>query len=87
MNGEAPLAHVAYFNLGVACNEAGEQPRAARAFRDGLRVSSDFPRSRSISAVRSKCWGANGAAIEQWRRGLEHLAGVTGDAVANKTSC
>ncbi len=85
VNGEAPLAHVAYFNLGVACNEAGEQARAARAFRDGLRVSSDFP-PLSINLGRSlEMLGQPGAAIEQWRRGLEHVAGVTGDAVANKT--
>jgi len=84
LNGDQPLAHLAYFNLGVAQNEAGAAMQAARTFRDGVRAKPDFAPLRLNLGRALENLGQPKAALEQWRQGLEALTAVTGEAVERR---
>ena len=83
-NGDNPLVHAIYFNLGVCYGEAGEPLKAARAYRDGLRVKPDFLQLRiNLGRALENAGDPNGA-IAQWAQGLAQLSAVVGDAVSHK---
>ncbi len=84
-NGDHPLVHAVYFNLGVAYTEAGELLKAARAFRDGLRAKPDFTALRINLGRTLENLGDPKGAIMQWRDGLDRLAVINGEAVEQKS--
>jgi len=83
-NGDKPLAYIGYFNLGVAFNEAGDATKAARAFREGLRIEAAFTPLRINLGRALENLGLPKEAVDQWRMGLDTLAGVTGEAVERR---
>ena len=83
-NGDHPLAHAIYFNLGVCWHQAGASLKAARTQREALRVHPDFAPARINLGRALEIAGDPNGAVEQWRKGIERLGAVTGEAVAQK---
>jgi predicted O-linked N-acetylglucosamine transferase (SPINDLY family) len=84
LNGDQPIAYLGYFNLGVAYNEAADTMKAAKAFREGVRVQPGFAPLRINLGRALENLDQPQAAIDQWRLALDALSGVTGEAVERR---
>lgn len=78
------LAYMAYFNLAVILRNLDDHAGAINALSECSRLKPDFHQARiNLGRVYEDC-GHVGKAIDQWKRGLEGLAGVTPESVGLK---
>ncbi|MGE3930128.1 MAG: N-acetylglucosamine transferase [Hyphomonadaceae bacterium] len=86
MNGEHPLVFIAHFNCSTLQSQLGDAAGAEASLRAALQKNPDFaPAHINLGSALERRGGAK-EAVEQWKAGLERMAGVTGDAIGYKTT-
>jgi predicted O-linked N-acetylglucosamine transferase (SPINDLY family) len=83
-NGDSDVLYAIYFNYGVALNEIGDRAGAINAFRESIRLKSDFePPYINLGRVLEDA-GQVGAAISEWMKLVGKLSAINGETVAHK---
>jgi predicted O-linked N-acetylglucosamine transferase (SPINDLY family) len=84
MNGEHPLAFIAYFNCSTLQAQLGDAAAAEASLQQALKVNPDFSPAHINLGSALERRGAAKEAVEQWKTGLERLGAITGDAIDYK---
>ena len=67
----SPQLFAAWFNLGVTCNKAGNQPGAMNAYRQSLAIRADFSPAAVNLGLALEAAGNKAAALDTWRLALQ----------------
>lgn len=85
-NKEHPLLFIAHFNCSTLLQQLGDEPGGEAELKAALAMKPDFAPACINLGSSYERRGMAKEAVEQWRDGLERMAGVSADAVGYKVT-